>query len=508
MSTRDLIDYIEGLPITQGQGVGGPFRLFPWERRFLRGAFKKSVVESGLSVARANGKTTLTAGIAASAVDPVGPLHTPRGEVVLTASSYLQAKIAGEAIAAFLRSKYDLTDKRVWRYVDNHQRFSIEHKPTGARVRCIGSDPKRAHGLQARLILADEPAQWPVNMSERMIAALRTSNGKIPGFRLIALGTRAPESDHWFSRMLEGGADYSQVHAARKDDPPFRKSTWRKANPSLPYMPELEAALRREAKLARRDAMVLPSFQALRLNLGVADVGEAMLIEAATWKEIEGDAAPSGDYVLGIDTGQNKAMSAAAAYWPKTGRLETLAAFPLSPTLSERGLADGVGTDYVRMAARGELITAGELVTDIAALLETVLDRWGRPRLMVCDTWRRAELGQVLTQASFPLTRLTTRRNGPKDGTEDCRNFQRACLEGYVTPVESLLLRSAMAAARLQADTVGNAWLAKKTASGRRRNARDDAVAASILAVSAGYPIAQRGITTASKSYVIASGYA
>ena len=32
---------------------------------------------------------------------------------------------------------------------------------TGARVRCIGSDPRRAHGLAPVLVLADEPAQWP-----------------------------------------------------------------------------------------------------------------------------------------------------------------------------------------------------------------------------------------------------------------------------------------------------------------------------------------------------------
>ena len=31
---RRLIRYIEGLEVTQGEGLGGPLRLFPWERRF------------------------------------------------------------------------------------------------------------------------------------------------------------------------------------------------------------------------------------------------------------------------------------------------------------------------------------------------------------------------------------------------------------------------------------------------------------------------------------------
>ena len=34
--TKNLIQHIEGLEVTQGEGLGGPLRLFPWERRFLR----------------------------------------------------------------------------------------------------------------------------------------------------------------------------------------------------------------------------------------------------------------------------------------------------------------------------------------------------------------------------------------------------------------------------------------------------------------------------------------
>ena len=55
---------------------------------------------------------------------------------------------------------------------------------TGARVRCIGSDPRRAHGLAPVLVLADEPAQWPDTTGERMVAALRTAAGKQTAFPL------------------------------------------------------------------------------------------------------------------------------------------------------------------------------------------------------------------------------------------------------------------------------------------------------------------------------------
>ena len=67
-----------------------------------------------------------------------------------------------------------------------------------------------------------------------------------------------------------------------------------------------------------------------------------------------------------------------------------------------------------------------------------------------------------------------------------CSTFRRACLEGRVTPLRSLILTSAVGEARTMVDAAGNAKLAKATEGGRRARARDDAVAAAILAVSLG----------------------
>ena len=50
---------------------------------------------------------------------------------------------------------------------------------------------------------------------------------------------------------------------------------------------------------------------------------------------------------------------------------------------------------------------------------------------------------------------------GFRDGSEDVRGFQLAALEGHVTPVKSLLLRSSMGEARLVGDVAGNWKLAK-----------------------------------------------
>ncbi len=484
MGKSTLPDYIRTLTVTQGAGAGEPFRLLPWQSRFVRGAFRADG-DAALTISRGNGKTTLVAAIACAVID--GPLRRPRAEVVCAASSFAQGRIIFEHVLSFLRARGVPIDKRaLWRVQDSQNVATVEHRQSGARVRCIGSDPKRAHGLAPFLVLADEPAQWERGTRDAMLAALRTSMGKLESSRLIALGTRPADDEHWFAKMLDGGAAFAQSHAAGPDDPVFRVRTWRKANPSLPAMPALEARIRGEAASARRDSALLPSFRALRLNLGTEDVGIATLLEAGTWKASEGDAERAGRPTWGLDLGTSEAMSACAAYWPGSGRLESLASFPREPGLVERGNADGVAGLYQRMAERAELCVTGGAAVDIGEFLGLALERFGPPSAIVCDRWREAELRDSLKRIGVPVCPLIVRGMGFMDGGQDVRDFRRACAEGKVRPVPSLLLRAAMSEARTISDPAGNAKLAKSAEGGRRKRARDDAAAAAILAVAHG----------------------
>ncbi len=480
--------YLAGLIVPQGRFQGQPFPVLPWQSRFVTGAFRADVLDAALSLGRGNGKTTLCAGLLAATVDHGGPLNEANAESLLVASSFGQASIAFRHVLRMLAPTLE-KHRKDFRIRDSQNMATITNLSTGAMLRCVGSDPRRLHGAAPVLILGDELAQWPPNQIDRMLAALDTSRGKIPECRMLWIGTRPADADHPFEKMLVSGADYRQVHAARKGkDAPFKLATWRRANPSLDALPDLKATLKREAGRAKKDADRLASFEALRLNMGTADVIESYVIGPDAWADIQGqEAERRGPWALGVDLGENAAMSAAAAYWPETGRLEVLAVFPLKPSLADRGQRDGVGPLYERLAARGELSQAGELVADIEALLDLVLDRWGNPTLIVCDTWREAKLREKLAAVNFPMAGMELRRNGPKDGSEDLGAFREACLSGGVKPAESLLLTSALASARTITDASGNTRLAKGTQSGRRRDTRDDAVAASLLAVSAGW---------------------
>ena len=497
LTSARISKYIETLVIAQGRRSGEKFTVLPWQRKFLSGAFRPGVASAALTIGRGCGKSTLLAGVLAASVDVGGPLVAPHAESVLVASSYEQARIVFSHVLRFLGptlEEHGVGPRGRYRVEQSTSRCRIEDKLSGSSVRVLGSDPRRASGAAPSLILCDELAVWPPAMIEPMLSVLTTSQGKIPNSRFLAIGTRPASSDHPFANMLAGGSDYAQVHAAHPDDLPFIKRTWLKANPSIRHMPDLLKTIEREAALAKRDPDRLASFRALRLNMGTSDVSERFLIDPGIWENLETDLTggdevmPIGAPVFGVDLGTNAAQSAVAAYWP-TGRLEVLAAFPRIPSLSARGLADGVGGAgglYEACYRRGELLLLGERISDVGALLRAAYQRWGPPAAIVCDRWRLAELTEKV-EAEFPWVPIVQRGMGYRDGAEDVRAMREACLSGMVKPAKSLLMRAAIREGRVISDPAGNEKLAKGGQGGRRIKARDDALAAAILAVSAGY---------------------
>ena len=467
------------------------FEALPWQLEWLAGILQDDVLYGALSMARGNGKTTWAGAIAAATVAPDGPLRVAGTVAVAIAASFGQARELFEAAQEVLQP-YVAAAPRQWRVLDS-QRLLIEHRPSRTRLEVRAAESRTLHGIRkGRLFLLDEPAQWSRTARDKLYAAVRTSLGKVAAAKLVALGTRSADSEHWFERLLaaDGGPVHVASWAAPADADPFLEDTWRMANPSYdaPSFAPLRAVIEAEAAEAKRDASLLPGFQALRLNQGVADHEVALLLEAGTWEAAECDVQPAatGRYALGLDLGGSAAMSAAAGYRWMTGRLDAFAYFAAVPALDERGRRDGVGEQYQRMHDRGELLTHDGRVVTPAELLRTAVKRWGTPAVVVADRYREAELRQAMEDVGLSCPAVL-RGMGYRDGSEDVRWFQRATLAGQVHPPRSLLLRAAMSEARTVSDPAGNRKLSKAgEGSGRRPLARDDAAAAAILAVAEG----------------------
>ena len=455
-----------------------------WQREFLQGveALRHGGRLSALSVAaRLTGKTTLLATVAAAGVD--GPLVAPRAAVLLVAASFQQALIGFDHARAFLQETIDADPER-WRVNRSESVALIQDRETGAELRAREANARTLHGSAPVLMIADEPAQWLPTQRDAIYSALRSRLGKVPGARLVAIGTRPDDAQHWFARLLGRGGS---VYAAAPDADPFLPATWGSANPSLAHFPALRAVYRREADEARADPSLLPAFKALRLNLGTADHEIHVLIDAERWQACECELLPArtGPMVLAFDLSGGDAMAAAVAYWPQGGRLEALAAFPALPSLGERGRTDGA--DYERMAADGDLLVIGRRVVPVAELVDVALRQWGHPARIVADARQQRELREALEAADVARVPLViSSLGGYMDGPGRVRDFRRMVNGGRVWCAPALLIRQSMTNARVIEDSMGEPRVIKGGQSGRRRTARDDVAVAIAAAVSEG----------------------
>ena len=202
----NLVEYAESLTVTQGEHAGDRLTVLPWQREFLQDVERSAGGELGLSVAAGAGKTTLLATVAAAGVD--GPLVAPRAAVILVAASFAQACIGFDHCHAFLQPTIDADPDR-WRVLRSEQAALIEDRETGAVLRAREANARTLHGSAPSLVIADEPAQWAPTQRDALYSAVRSRLGKVPGARLVAIGTRPDDAAHWFARLLGRGGSLS-----------------------------------------------------------------------------------------------------------------------------------------------------------------------------------------------------------------------------------------------------------------------------------------------------------
>ncbi len=334
---------------------------------------------------------------------------------------------------------------------------------------------------------------WSVDRGDALEHALLSGLGKRGGESLI-ISTSAADDTHPFSRWIDDPQPgvYVQEHRPPPGLPADDRDSLLIANPGALHgigsgLDWLEAEARRSIA---RGGSALTAFRLYNRNERVSGESRDVLLTVDEWLACEvGELPPrEGAAVIGIDLGGSASMSAAAFYWPETGRLEALATFPSSPSLADRGAADGVSGRYVEMEARGELGTLGDKTVPVAPWLASVLRLMDGETItaLVADRYKQAELAEAMDRAGVTCP-VIWRGMGFRDGSEDVERFRRAAYDGQVRARPSLLLRSAFADAVCVKDPAANLKLAKARSKGRI-----DPAAAAVLAVAEGARIMAR----------------
>lgn len=482
-----IIDALGRLRLSQGPSAGQSLRLGGFQRQFIEGAFASGVNIGVLSVGRGNGKTALAAGLAVTHLLGEWDAQAQR-EIVVAARTRDQASTCFRFCLSFIG---DRSGVKVRRGAALEIEFNDGSGPH--LLKAVASTGKGVLGGAATVAILDERAAWMDSRGAEMEAALLTSLGKRNG-RALIISTSAPDDANDFSRWLDTPPTgcYVQEHRAPDGLP---ADDWPSLLAANPGSPEGIGASKEWLVQAARQAMdrggtALAAFRNLHRNERVNIEARALLIELDSWQRCEVDTLPprDGPCVIGLDLGGSASMSAAAFYWPHTGRLETRGWFPSQPSLALRGVNDGVGRRYVEMAERGELRTIGERTVPVAGwIAETLTHVAGEPvAAILADRFKQSEVTEALTANDCKVP-VIWRGFGWKDGAEDIERFRRAVYDRRVASERSLLLHSALADAICLTDPAGNPKLAKGKATGRI-----DAAAAAVLAVAEGHRLASR----------------
>ncbi|WP_205911930.1 terminase large subunit domain-containing protein [Rhodobacter sp. SGA-6-6] len=484
------LTFLELLTVPEGRTAGKPLKLAGFQRAFVRGALAPGVMVGVLSIGRGNAKTALSAGLALAEL--VGALHRepqPKREILFAARNRDQARTAFNFLLGYIQGLPE-EDQAAFT-IRRGSKLEVEFEGNGGGLaRVIAADGKSILGGAPTLAILDERAAWVAEKGDALENAILSGLGKRDG-RALIISTSAPDDANTFSRWLDDPppGTFVQEHRPAFGLPADDLESLLQANPGategIGSTPDWLVAQARRA--IARGGSALSSFRNLNRNERVSTEDRSVLVTVDEWlaAEVAPDQLPerSGPCVLGVDLGGSRSMSAAAFYWPDTGRLEALGTFPSTPSLADRGAADGVSDRYVQMQERGELLTMGEATVPPGPWLAAVVKHLDgiTPDCIVGDRFRHAEFTEAMNAAGLARVPFIWRGFGWKDGSEDIERFRRALFDGEVICTPSMLLRSAFSDAITLIDPAGNAKLAKARSLGRI-----DAAAAAVLAVAQG----------------------
>jgi len=492
LTSTKAIQFLETLKVPEGQRAGKALKVAPFQRKFVKGALASKTNIAVLSIGRGNGKTALSAGLALGSL--LGKWEAQlRREIIIAARTRDQGRIAFDFVVGFIRTLPDEVQKQFT--IRRSPRLEIEFEDGDGShfLRAIAADGKTALGSAPTLVLMDERGHWQKDQGDDLEHALLSGLGKRNGRALIISTSAASDGDAfsmWLDQEQEGV--YRQEHRPAPSLAADDLASLKEANPGAvagigSSLEWLQAQARRAIA---RGGSTLTSFRLYNRNERVSGETRDVLLTVDQWLSCEVSEAPErkGQVVIGIDLGGSASMTAAAFYWPDTGRLECLGTFPSKPNLLDRGQNDGVQNRYVEMQDRGELSTLGDQTVPVAAWLTQVVEHVADQTIaaITADRYKQAELGEAIDAAGI-RSPIIWRGQGFRDGGEDCERFRRAAFDGKVKSAPSLLLRSAFADADTLRDPANNLKLAKARSKGRI-----DPVAATVLAVAEGARIMGR----------------
>ncbi|WP_235858946.1 terminase large subunit [Ochrobactrum soli] len=300
---EQVIKFIELLRVPSGEGQGGPMRLRPWQKQFIRDLYaphvdgNRRVRRAILSVARKNGKTAIIAAIALAHL--IGPEAIKNGEIYSAANDREQA---GQ-VFKFLRQLID-ADEELSQVLDIvPSTKTVVCKQNGSFYRALSADAGTKHGLNPSVWIYDELAQ---SRNQELYEVMNTSQGARKEPLGIVISTQSPDPEHPLSKLIDDGLVANDatvlvhLYCAHDEAEIMNEDAWRAANPALGDFRSVEDLSALAIQASRMPSMEA-SFRNLYLNQRVDQ--NSPLIPRSEWKACQtGDTLMLGeDIYLALD---------------------------------------------------------------------------------------------------------------------------------------------------------------------------------------------------------------
>lgn len=313
-----IISFIEKLTIPSGVGEGKPFKLRPFQKRFIKDVYgpinrqgHRAVRRAILAIGRKNGKSALIAALVL--VHLVGPEAVRNGEIYSAANDREQASLIFKYAAQIVRADPEL--EQYIKIVDSTK--TMVCYSNGSVYRAVSSEAGTKYGLNPTVVIFDELAQAK---NRELYDALDTSMAAREEPLFIVISTQSNDPQHILSQLIDdglSGRDPSTVcHLyAVPDDAEgvfVDQKLWKLANPALGDFRSLS-----EMKTAAKRAQRMPTFEAAFRNLYLNQRvnAESPLIPRAEWMGCKGDAIiePGSEIYLGLDLSGKTDLTALVA---------------------------------------------------------------------------------------------------------------------------------------------------------------------------------------------------
>jgi phage terminase large subunit-like protein len=302
---RAIIKFIEKLTVPSGKGEGRPFKLRPFQRRFIRDIYgptkdgKRTVRRAILSVARKNGKSVEIACLALTHL--VGPEAVKNGEIYSAANDREQAALIFKYAAQIVRAEPELAP--LIKIVDSTK--TMVCIANGSVYRAVSAEAGTKYGLNPTVVIYDELAQA---RNRDLYDALDTSMAAREEPLFVVISTQSNDPQHILSQLIDDGMSgrdpttICHLYAVPEDAENVfdDRKLWKLANPALGDFRSL-SEMKTAAKRAKRMPTFESAFRNLYLNQRVNV--ESPFIPRAEWEACRGDATieKGSEIYLGLD---------------------------------------------------------------------------------------------------------------------------------------------------------------------------------------------------------------